>query len=144
MLRLAEGILTATFGTLRSCGFGECECVVYWVGPVADPIVDGVEHPVHDRSPFGYVVDDQWLTDFWRRLASSRRSIKAQVHTHPSRAFHSATDDEWPIVSQAGFLSVVIPDFAGGRQSLNNTWIGRLQSDGKWQQLAASDALLIP
>ena len=143
MLRLAEGILTSTFRTLRSCGLGKSECVVYWVGPAAGPIVDGVEHPVHERSAFGYVVDNRWLTDFWKRLASSHRSVKAQVHTHPGDAFHSTIDDEWPIVSQAGFLSIVIPDFAVGEPSLDDAWIGRLQADGTWRQVVtASEALI--
>jgi len=101
--------------------------------------VNGVEHPIHQRSPFGYEVHDGWLTDFWKRLALSKQSIKAQVHTHPGEAFHSATDDHWPIVSQPGFLSIVIPDFAIGDVSLNSAWIGRLHEDGIWYSVATAD-----
>jgi hypothetical protein len=137
-LHVATKIVLTTFQTLRQCGAGRCECAMYWTGPTADSLVDGVEHPVHERSPFGYVVDDKWLTDFWKRLAASRRSVKAQVHTHPDHAFHSVTDDQWSIVSQPGFLSVVIPDFATGAPSLDQAWIGRLQLDGKWQQLTSA------
>lgn len=138
MLRVAKGIVEATFRTLRHCGVGRCECVVYWTGPAGDSMVDAVEHPVHERSPFGYVIDDRWLTEFWRELATLRRSVKTQVHTHPGRAFHSATDDEWPIVSQPGFLSIVIPDFAAGAPSLEQAWIGQLGRDGKWRELSSA------
>lgn len=138
LLRLAD-ILQKTFSTLRECGRGECECAVYWIGPSESNAVDGVEHPIHRRLPFGYEIDDRWLTDFWIRLAASSHSVKAQVHTHPGEAFHSATDDNWPIVSQQGFLSIVIPDFATGEISLENAWIGRLQENGTWHRLGSPE-----
>jgi len=144
MVRLAEAILTGTFRTLRECGRGKCECVVYWTGPANGALVDGLEHPIHKRSPFGYEVDDGWLTEFWKRLAASSRSVKVQIHTHPAEGFHSKTDDEWPIVSQPGFLSIVVPDFATGAPSLDTAWTGRLQVDGTWRQLAfASEAVIV-
>lgn len=139
LLRLASDILQKTFSTLRECGRGQCECAIYWIGPSESNAVNGVEHPIHRRSPFGYEIDDHWLTDFWKRLAASKHSIKAQVHTHPGEAFHSATDDKWPIVSQEGFLSIVIPDFATGEISLENTWIGRLNEDGVWSRLGSPE-----
>jgi len=135
LLHLAEGLLQKTFRMLRECGGGQWECVIYWTGPASCDIADGLEHPVHQRSAFGYSVDDSWLTSFCRRLASSKRSVKVQLHTHPREAFHSKTDDLWPIVSQAGFLSVVIPDFAMGQPSLGGAWVGRLDSDGTWREL---------
>jgi proteasome lid subunit RPN8/RPN11 len=144
LLRLAKDIVFRTFHELRECGRGECECAVYWTGPAGEAFVDGVEHPIHKQSPFGYEIDDKWLTDFWKRLAASKRSVKVQVHTHPDHAFHSATDDEWPIVSQVGFVSIVIPHFAVGEPSLDNAWIGRLKVDGKWQRLAsAAEAVIL-
>lgn len=140
LLRITENILERTFRTLRECGRGRCECAVYWLGPTEDLIVDEIEHPIHERSSFGYEVEDKWLTNFWKRLAASRRSVKVQVHTHPARAFHSAADDRWPIVSQPGFLSIVIPDFAAGEPSLDTAWVGRLQPDGGWEEMGSAIA----
>ena len=139
VLGMAADILEKTFRYFRECGRAECECAVYWTGPSDSNLVNGVEHPIHQRSPFGYEVHDGWLTDFWKRLALSKQSIKAQVHTHPGEAFHSAADDHWPIVSQPGFLSIVIPDFALGDVSLNSAWIGRLHADGVWHRVATAD-----
>jgi hypothetical protein len=109
--------------------------VVYWLGPAGQDVVDALEHPIHKRSPFGYEVDHNWLTEFWKRLATFQRSVKVQIHTHPGQAFHSPTDDNWPIVAQAGFLSMVIPDFATGESSLDTAWIGILRGDGTWRRL---------
>jgi hypothetical protein len=143
LLRLARDVVRKSFRTLRDCGRGECECAVYWTGPAGEDLVDGFEHPVHKRSPFGYEVDDNWLTGFWKCLATSKRSVKAQLHTHPGQAFHSAVDDQWPIVSQAGFISIVIPNFAIGEPSLDSAWVGCLQPDGKWRCLASASEALI-
>jgi len=144
LIRLTGDIVRRTFRTLRDCGRGKSECAVYWTGPSNEHLVDGIEHPVHSRSPFGYQINDNWLTEFWGRLAQSKRSVKVQVHTHPGEAFHSATDDEWPIVSQAGFVSIVIPNFARGEVSLNEAWVGCLQADGKWRCLSAVAEAVIP
>lgn len=37
--------------------------------------------------------------------------LGAQVHAHPSDAYHSTTDDTFPIVTILGGLSLVVPDF---------------------------------
>ncbi|HET9282608.1 MAG TPA: hypothetical protein VFR24_11665 [Candidatus Angelobacter sp.] len=142
MLNLPKVILDGTFRTLRKCGRAECECALYWIGPATGDIVNGIEHPLHRRSPFGYRVDDGWLTQFWTRLAQEKLSIKAQIHTHPNRAFHSATDDQWPIISQPGFISIVIPDFAMGTCSLKNAWIGSLDPLGHWKQATKAEEVL--
>jgi proteasome lid subunit RPN8/RPN11 len=142
-LRLARETIGRTFRIFGECGRGECECAVYWTGPANESLVDRVEHPSHQRSPRGYQVDSDWLTEFWKRLAMTGRSVRAQVHTHPGQAFHSAIDDDWPIVSQAGFLSLVIPDFAMGEPSIETAWVGRLKADGEWEQLPSPAEALI-
>jgi hypothetical protein len=143
-IRLRGDIVGESLRLLRECGRGECECVLYWTGPADERLVDGVEHPVHDRSPFGYQVEDRWLTEFWRQLGNSNRSVQAQVHTHPQQAFHSASDDRWPIVSQAGFLSIVIPYFGCRDVSLVDAWIGRLLPDGSWRQETSVEDVIAP
>jgi hypothetical protein len=142
-LKVAGDVLPATFKFLRDCGRGECECAVYWTGPSTDGAVDDVEHPVHARSALGYEVESSWLTDFWKRLAAAKRSVKAQIHTHPGEAFHSASDDCWPIVSQAGFISIVLPNFAIGPPSLENAWVGVILRDGHWKRLASASEVLV-
>jgi len=143
-LRLPSAVLAATFDSLRSCGRGQCECVAYWTGPAGDHTIDGFEHPDHSRSPYGYEVDDSWLTRFGFKIGGERRSVKAQVHTHPGPAFHSQTDNDWPMVAKAGFLSVVIPNFATGETTLKHAWVGQLQQDGSWKHLgSASQGFLI-
>lgn len=142
-LKVAGDVLPATFEILRDCGQGECECAVYWTGLSRGDGVDRVEHPAHTRSAFGYEVENDWLTDFWKRLAATRRSVRAQVHTHPGEAFHSASDDRWPIISQVGFVSIVLPNFATGRPTLDDAWVGVIGRDGRWRRLASASEILV-
>jgi hypothetical protein len=142
-LKVAGDVLPATFKVLRDCGRSECECVVYWTGPSHDGAVDNVEHPVHTRSAVGYEVENCWLTDFWKALATAKRSVKAQIHTHPGGAFHSASDDRWPIVSQPCFISIVLPNFAIGQTGLENAWVGVILRDGRWKRVASAAEVLV-
>lgn len=45
-------------------------------------------------------------------LYKHHETLAAQVHAHPTDAFHSSTDDAYPIVTVLGGLSIVVPDFA--------------------------------
>lgn len=144
MLRLPASVLAETIRMMADCGKGQCECVTYWTGLVGgNGTVDGWDHPTHRRSPYGYQIDDAWLTRYWFQLARQGRAIRAQVHTHPGLAFHSETDDHWPVISQPGFISIVIPDFAMGPIDLNKMWAGILTVDGVWREAPITSVLEI-
>ena len=137
-----RAILLATFRAFSECGGRRCECVVFWTSPAGREGVDECVHPIHRRSPYGYELDDHWLNEFWFRLGSDRRRVLAQVHTHPGAAFHSGTDDEWPIVTQTGFISIVLPDFGIGAANLDSAWTGVLTPCG-WSQTQTESLIRI-
>lgn len=142
MLKLPERILRATFQVMASCGKSERECVVYWTGPVqSDGVIDGWDHPTHRSSPVGYQIDDTWLTKHCFRIAREKRAIRAQVHTHPGEAFHSHTDDEWPVIAQPEFVSIVIPYFATGPTNFDHAWGGVLTTEGNWRHTRLSEII---
>lgn len=61
--------------------------------------------------------------------------VGAQVHTHPTDAFHSDTDDHYPLVTLRGSLSVVIPDFARGGGRVTDGWaFYRLAGAATWDE----------
>ena len=61
--------------------------------------------------------------------------VRVQVHTHPGRAFHSATDDRFPIVHLPGFLSLVIPNFGIGPVTLDGAYLAELTETGDWKKV---------
>lgn len=60
-------------------------------------------------------------------------TLGGQVHSHPSAAYHSETDDAYPPMTLVGGLSGVVPDFgSGGRDRLDDWAWYRLSGPGEW------------
>ncbi|MDQ6830221.1 MAG: hypothetical protein M3081_15295 [Gemmatimonadota bacterium] len=133
-LRVPLALLRETFAELRRCGAGRRECQMLWTGPWSDPsTVTTVVHPVHRARGDGFELDSDWLTMFWRELARTRCGVRAQIHTHPREAFHSRTDDAFPIVHTPGFLSLVVPHFATRDVGLRDAYLAEIEVDGTWR-----------
>jgi hypothetical protein len=132
-LTLASGIMASTFAQLRGCGQGRNECVVYWTGPRDDPgAVDGAIQPPHQAGPDWYEIESAWITSFFLELRSTGRTTKAQVHSHPTSAWHSCTDDRYPLAPSPGFYSLVVPRFAAGPVGLDDAYLTEVGADGTW------------
>jgi hypothetical protein len=142
--RLPGRILDQTFAHFRCCGAGRRECQVLWVSPWDFPeIITTAIHPEHEAHVGGFVLDHQWLNGFWFALARENLGIRVQVHTHPSEAFHSPTDDAYPIIHTIGFLSLVIPNFALGPKGFKDAFLTEIQPDGRWREVAIAERLVV-
>jgi hypothetical protein len=131
-----RSLFAETFQLLRECGQGNAECQVLWISPWAEPhVITEVEHPKHSAHAFGFELNSSWVSSLWKQLAGNSTGIRCQVHTHAGRAFHSETDDNWPIVHTAGFLSLVIPNLATAGPTLKDSYLAELQEDGSWREL---------
>jgi hypothetical protein len=141
VIRLAPDLWRKTIAALRSCGGRRRECVSYWIGPVDDPTrVDEVIHPKHHATAGSYELDDGWLHQFWVSLHRQQKAVRVQVHTHAFEAFHSHTDDQWPIVHTPGFFSLVVPSFAT-RFRTSELFLAEIDATGEWQERHVSDVL---
>ena len=69
----------------------------------------------------------------WLRRNGER--LVAQVHSHPTDAYHSGMDDDFAIVTAAGSLSLVVPDFAVRAFSVAECAVYRLTGDGRWAEV---------
>ncbi|HEY5022590.1 MAG TPA: hypothetical protein VII30_08905 [Gemmatimonadaceae bacterium] len=72
-------------------------------------------------------------------LYEHRETLAIQIHTHPSGAYHSETDDTYPIATQAGALSIVVPDFCRRGLFVNDTATYRLRRSG-WDEMTPAQA----
>ncbi|ODT03002.1 MAG: hypothetical protein ABS52_11225 [Gemmatimonadetes bacterium SCN 70-22] len=70
-------------------------------------------------------------------LYTTGRQLVAQLHSHPSDAYHSETDDSFPIATTAGAFSLVIPDFAVRPFSLDECAVYRLVPGDGWLEFPA-------
>jgi hypothetical protein len=89
------------------------------------------------------VVNNRWLDEFWFALAREELGVRIQVHTHPAEAFHSPSDDAFPIIHTTGFLSLVIPNFALGPIGFAGAYLAEIQEDGSWRQVHIDERLVL-
>ena len=134
MLPLQPHVWPETLVRLRTCGAARLECVVYWLASQEEPsnIIE-VVHPRHLATAHSYEVESEWLHQIWHDLVQRRRRIVAQVHTHGGAAFHSDTDDKWPIICTSGFISIVLPNF-GFEFTRADVFITTLDERGRWRR----------
>jgi len=81
------------------------------------------------------VVEGSELRRIGLELYKAGRQLFAQIHSHPTEAYHSSTDDEYAIVNTMGGLSLVVPDFAVRPFNLDEYATYRLSEKGAWDEL---------
>lgn len=79
-----------------------------------------------------------------RRLYERGELLVGQIHTHPGAAYHSDTDNDFPLVTLVGGLSLVIHDFARHQMRQQDRWAWyRLRAMGDWAPLAPDTSVEI-
>ena len=119
----------------------ESEALVLWGGVVLDrtSIVTGLYLPTHD--PQGACValtteEARWVV---RRLRARDEKLLAQVHSHPSEAFHSPGDDRRAASYHPGYYSVVVPGYGTGVATIDQCTVHLYDGD-KFTPLSNSEA----
>jgi len=134
LYKVPQSLLTRTFDHFRRCGQGRRECQALWISPWRSPqTITDVVHPLHSANAQGFLLDTRWLNKFWSDLADADKGVRIQIHTHPQAAFHSLTDDAFPIVHTVGFLSLVIPNFAMGSIGFDGVYLTEITQTGEWR-----------
>jgi hypothetical protein len=138
-------VVQRTDGQLRAAGHTRSECFVLWSGVQEEETFHIRTAHVPRQTAYRFsdglcvrVEGDElhrlnvWLFEHGERLA-------VQVHSHPTEAYHSETDDTYPIVTVRGGLSLVVPDF--GRAGLlgNGVAYYRLGLSG-WDEISPDEA----
>lgn len=72
-------------------------------------------------------------------LYTHRELLGVQIHSHPTEAYHSSTDDRYPMVTTLGGLSLVVPNFGKSGVRGPGTALYRLTSAG-WKPISAVGA----
>jgi hypothetical protein len=138
---VSRELLAQTERALRRAGAEGYELFVLWSG-----VVDSSELAVRtchvpkqtsSKTRHGLMVrvEGQALHELNLWLYEHNEVLAAQVHAHPAHAFHSDTDDTFPIVTALGGLSLVVPDFARRGVLTNGSAAFRLSNSG-WDAVA--------
>ncbi len=142
---VADEIIASTDSALREAGRHGFECFVLWTGARSGH--DFIVRTTHVPEQTGYKldsgvcvrVDGEALFRLNRWQYEHGETLGVQVHSHPRRAYHSETDDTYPIVTALGGLSLVVPSFA--RAGLRGSGVAayRFSAEG-WDEVEADEA----
>lgn len=139
-------VMEDSLSFLREVGAKGYEGFVVWSGTVIKPGVFRFGRALvpAQRSfatPSGLLVtvDGGALFELNKAAYEAGELLGGQVHSHPTTAYHSATDDHHPLVTMVGALSVVVPDFAKYAPDDLDCWAWyRLEQYGHWESLTRS------
>jgi hypothetical protein len=135
-----DQILDETQSALMRAGEQGFECFVLWSGEVTGRrlIIRTAHVPEQEayKTSSGLLVrvdgDALHALNCW--LFEHGQTLAAQIHAHPTSAFHSDTDDAYPIVTALGGLSIVVPHFAREGVVTDGTAAYRLGQRG-WKRV---------
>ncbi len=136
-------VVLGTIEFLQEVGRHDAEGFVLWSGRKEEPdrfrftsAYIPEQHAYKTEQGLLVVVEGQALFKVNKELYERGEILGGQVHTHPTSAYHSDTDDHYPLVTLIGALSVVIPNFARRAPDDKDTWACyRLRGYGKWAPL---------
>ena len=140
-----RNICDETDRALRKAGVSRNEHFVLWSGVIDEDRL--LARTFHSPRQTAYQLENglcvrvegdelnrlnRWLYEHGERLA-------VQIHSHPTEAFHSDTDDAYPMVTTLGGLSLVVPDFCRYGVRGPDTALYRLALDG-WREVSPTDS----
>lgn len=138
------GVLEETDDSLQHAGSKGWELFVLWSGTIEGNTFRCTTAHVPRQSSYqletGLLVrveaDALHALNMW--LYEHNETLGVQVHAHPTDAFHSETDDTYPIVTTLGGLSLVAPYFASDGLLGHGTAGYRLDGEG-WRELVTDE-----
>lgn len=139
-------LIDATLEVLTEAGQVGNEAFVVWGAVIEGETVSFKSMIVPDQEAHKtkrgllVTVSGEALFRVNRTLYERGHVLAGQVHSHPTEAYHSDTDDCFSLVTLRGALSIVVPDFAsGGYNDIRNWAWYRLTGPGTWAELSRND-----
>lgn len=136
-IRFVENI----YEHLRSAGKAGVEGVALWLGRQEGNLFTIYSSVIPAQKGYRmeegllYNVEGEELHRINKWAYEQKIVLLAQIHSHPGRAYHSETDDTYPIVATLGGFSIVIPNFGSDPIDKKYWKVYRLHTDG-WKEVA--------
>lgn len=144
-------LVTQTLRPLQHAGRQGHEAFVLWGGVAQGEGVFAfrsayVPRQTATRSSRGLlvVVDGAELFRVNREFYRHGLTLAGQIHSHPTDAYHSNTDDAYPLITLKGGVSGVVPDFGRGGETRLRDWAWyRLAGPGDWTPVEAETLITV-
>ena len=147
-VRVPASTLHETEDAIRSAGYDGFELFVLWSGTRDGATFTVATVHVPEQTSYKLYtglcvrVDGSELHRLNVWLYEAQQVIGVQVHGHPGDAYHSDTDDTYPIATLDGSLSIVLPFFGRDGWESRDIAAYRLGEYG-WVELAGPISDLI-
>ena len=79
--------------------------------------------------------DGRHFGALWELCKARTLSVVADVHVHPGGAGQSDSDRDHPMISQAGHIALILPNFAARPQSRTSFGIYRYLGGKRWMTI---------
>jgi hypothetical protein len=140
---IPRALVNSSVEFLREVGLTGAEAFVVWTGKLESAdrlvfahVVAPKQRAMTTDKGLLVTVTGEALFEINKAAHELGEMLAAQIHTHPTSAYHSGTDDHYPLVTLLGALSIVIPDFAKHAPNDIDLWAWyRLASYGRWEPL---------
>jgi proteasome lid subunit RPN8/RPN11 len=80
------------------------------------------------------------MAQVWEACEQRALQVVADVHTHPAGPAQSPSDRANPIISLAGHVALILPDFAMGIVTPSDVGVHEFQGNAHWQSWFKHDA----
>jgi hypothetical protein len=137
-INVPRSVVEAANDHLRTVGRSGFEAFSLWAGHREGELFvvqrNIVPEQTGHRTPSGVCVsvgpDELFRLNVW--LYNNNMTLVAQLHSHPTEAYHSDTDDAFPIATTIGSLSIVIANYAQQSFALDRCAVYRLLPPQQW------------
>jgi hypothetical protein len=142
-LIVPQDVLQKTREYLRLSKKHQVEVILLWSAGKEDSHTKHVKKvwlPRQLSAEAYFEIPSEELFELNKELFKTRQVLVAQVHTHPTKAFHSETDDEYALVDHVGGYSIVVPDFGTVAPSDFEKCAYFVREPHAWRELSTQEA----
>lgn len=146
-VRVPRNCANAVHTHMRKVGRDGFEGLGLWAGrqsgdvfTVEEAVIPAQKH-IRTEDGVCVITEAQELHRLNVWLYRKKLSLIAQIHSHPGRAYHSSTDDQYAVATTVGCFSLVMPDFATGPFAIDRLASYRLDASGAWRGISTSQAV---
>lgn len=148
-VQVPQEFIASMYAHFQDVGEKGFEGVALWAGVIKGTCfeVQYILFPEQElrKSPSGlsYTVGAEELHRINVWLYENKMRLIAQIHSHPTEAYHSEVDEEYPIITTVGGLSIVVPDFGFRDNNLQQSAFFRLQPGKGWIELSIEEKMVL-
>lgn len=83
--------------------------------------------------------DGRYYDALWQLCRERGMAVVADVHTHPADSYQSGSDRDNPMISRAGHVALIIPNFAAPQVRRSRIGIYEYQGGKAWRAITPGE-----